>query len=157
MDNFIKAKNLSLFLDYLNELLSNNVIPQSKQILDSRFIKDISSIRHLLNISDPTKVIEEINVIYELLKANNTNKQHKKEIRYAIHLLIKNGWLVETQKNKATYIKLLLEYFDYSFNSRDAESFNFPDVEDLATPLNNKLYSEIYLAIGSIINNDRVY
>lgn len=156
MDNFIKAKNLSLFLDYLNELL-NNITPQRKQLLDNKFIKDISTIRHLLNVGDTTKAIKEINTIYELLNANDKNKLLKKEIRYAIHLLINNGWLIDTYNNKAEYIQLLLEYFGYSYSSRDASDFTFPSVDDLVNDTNNKCFNNIYLVIRKIINNDRLH
>jgi hypothetical protein len=108
-------------------------------------IKDITPLKDLMNTNNENDFIKVINSIYDLVKHNVEDRRaDKMKVRYTTHLLIKNGWLIDSNSNKQKYFTAILEYFGYKPNKGDFQVFNFPDVNDFTTPDNNRKYNSIY-------------
>lgn len=121
-------------------------------------IKDITTLKPLMNTTNYNEFIGVINSIYDLVKhTENKTRQDKKKVRYTIHLLIKYGWLIDSNSNKSEYLKTILEYFGYNANSKDHESFEFPYIEDLVVTDNNKKYNSIYSILKDRVNTNKIH
>lgn len=108
-------------------------------------IKDITSLKPLMNTNNENEFIKIINSIYSLVVYDHSKKTaDKKKVMYVIHLLIKNGWLLDVSNNKQHYVKTVLEYFGYNAIKRDFEDFHFHDTETIVSSDNNKKYTLIF-------------
>jgi len=84
---------------------------QVKETKKVQPIKDITPLKTLMNTTNENEFIAVINSIFDLVIRNENEKRaDKKRVRYSIHLLIKNGWLIDSNLNKSEYIKTIL-YF----------------------------------------------
>lgn len=122
-------------------------------------IKEIISLQPLLNTNDEQSFIEVINSIYDIVKkADNIKRNDKEMIRYTTHLLIKNGWLIDSYKSKKDYITIILEYFGYNANSKDFYAFEFPTKHNynLVNPVKNKKYHKVFSILHNRINEEKI-
>lgn len=111
-------------------------------------IKDITSLKPLMNTTNENEFIAVINSIYSLVVCDHSKKRSdKKKVMYVIHLLIKNGWLLDVSSNKEHYITTILEYFRYKAFKRDWGDFHFHDTETIVSSDNNKKYTLIFKGV----------
>ncbi len=154
IDAHIKA----FLLEKLNNPEKITTPPPPPQAKGEKPIKDITPLIPLMNTTDKKEFISVINSIYDLVKYIKEKKRaDKKKVRYTTHLLIEKGWLIDSNSNKNEYIKTILEYFGYVANSKDFESFEYPIINDLVTPDNNKKYNSIYTIIKDRVNANKVH
>lgn len=115
---------------------------------------DIELIRNYINIEnevEENRFIEILDSIYGIVRnrQNENIKEHKLQIRYTIHLLIKIGWIKNKADNARIFLKAFNSFFSFSTTKKDVEQFDFYNEKgtgsvNLITSKNNDKFEIIY-------------
>ena len=131
-------------------------VPQRHKLENTK----IELIKKYLSRGRIDDFIEIIDLVYDIVKNKGTEniKECKNQVRYTIHLLIKNGWVQNNVKPKGRFIQAFNLFFGFKTNKNDLAAFDFPTTESrslINTDYNSK-FILVYEKLKDAVRIDSV-